>query len=87
MSRCGDGQRPGCGREIAWGVLPNGVRVPLDPLPPVYLVGPWDPKEQAFRIERASIGYRVSHFSVCPKASNFSHSAKRPPRDQQGGST
>lgn len=28
----------GCGKEIAWGVTPEGKRVPLDPSPPVYEV-------------------------------------------------
>lgn len=76
MKTCGDSGRPGCGREIAFGLTPDGKRIPLDLTAPVYCVGPWDETAQAFRVERASIGYRVSHFATCAKASNFSRGAK-----------
>ena len=62
----------GCKREIVFGKLLNGKKVPLDPKPAVYFYSMID--EQA---ERAAPGYYVSHFSTCPQANKFSASNKK----------
>lgn len=81
MSACGSGGKPGCGKEIVWGMLPDGTKVPLDLQAPVYCVGPWDDSVKAFRVERATIGYRANHFACCPKANNFTRPrTPAPPR-------
>ena len=68
-------QCKGCGKPIVWAhIMKDGKRtgkkVPLDPRPAVYRLKSWDDEEyeatQALQIEGM-----VSHFSTCPKASNF----------------
>lgn len=80
MSRCGSGSRPGCGKEIQWGVLPDGGKVPLDLGAPIYRLGPWDPNAGVYAIERIT-GVAVSHFKTCPQAQNFSGAGKKERKD------
>jgi hypothetical protein len=70
MSQCGSKDRPGCGAELVWGVLPDGSKVPLDLSAPVYQLGTYDPGARAYPIERVS-GYKVGHRGICPIARNF----------------
>ena len=75
MNRC-----QGCGKPIVWGTTPSGDKIPLDPSAPVYKVtgqmagGP--AVELLPAAERRLTGPFVSHFSTCPKASDFSFSRK-----------
>lgn len=77
--------RPGCGKDIVWGVDEKGTRIPLDPRAPVYHVLSWDPVSKLYAVERA-IGekgtYQVSHFATCPMANNFSRSTRKAMPDQ-----
>jgi hypothetical protein len=72
MSRCGNDRRPGCGKEIQWGVTPDGKRIPLDPSAPVYRIVS-RAEDGSLTIERDQESM-VSHFKTCPKASEFSGS-------------
>lgn len=73
----------GCGKPIVWARTPDGKRIPLDPRPPVYL---WSANETedgyaCFRADKTeSTAYFVSHFATCPKANDFSASAKGTPQ-------
>ncbi len=67
----------GCGKEIVWGKLLSGKKVPLDPKPAVYFYSMID--EQA---ERASAGHYVTHFATCPKANDFSASNTKKPQQE-----
>jgi len=74
----------GCGKEIVWGVTPDGKRIPLDPRPPVYSILPNQPEDgdmQVVRDHNAS----VSHFATCTKANDFSSSTKRPETAKKAG--
>jgi len=84
MSTCGNDRRPGCGKEIDWGVLADGTKVPLDRGAPIYRLGPWDPEARCYSIERVD-GYRVSHFKTCPKANEFSKKAAAPGVSRRSG--
>ena len=83
MSRCGNDRRPGCGREIDWGIDPDGKRIPLTRGAPIYVVEHFDKESGAYAVRKVEPGsYRVSHFATCPNASNFSASApKRNPAE------
>jgi len=80
-----------CGKEILWGIDPNGTRIPLDPRAPVYHVISFDPISNAYVVERAGQNtpvYHVTHFATCPKANEFSRSSrpKQPdPRSRAAG--
>lgn len=65
----------GCGAEIVWGIQPNGVRVPLDPKPPVYRTGTLRP-DGAVNITREREAL-VSHFATCRDANRFSGSSRK----------
>jgi len=63
----------GCGKRIIWGIMENGARVPMDPVPPVYeVVDKMEPNSSEIvrRCDRAR--FMVSHFATCPKANDFS---------------
>ncbi len=70
----------GCAKPIVWGTTDEGVRIPLDPRPPVYEVEGFyggergDP--QLVRVRRHYKAY-VSHFATCPKANWFSAGARK----------
>ena len=64
---CGSDGRDGCGKPIVWAKLEGGGAVPLDPRAPVY-----DVTEAGAHVYAArNRGAMVSHFTTCPKASNF----------------
>jgi hypothetical protein len=71
----------GCGKRIVWGVM-EGKKLPLDPSPPVYEVvgidgnGPIVRRAARYTEGMPIVGFMVSHFSTCPKASEFSGSRK-----------
>lgn len=79
MARCGSERRPGCGREIVWGLTPEGKKIPLDMQAAVYELGTWIPELQAYAVKRVT-GFRANHFNVCPMAKNFT----RPPAARDG---
>lgn len=60
----------GCGKQIVFGTLPNGKRVPLDPSAPVYSVA------EDGTCDRVQ-GVMVSHFATCSHANDFSASKRR----------
>ena len=62
----------GCKKEIVWGILLNGKKIPLDPRPPTYFYSMIDEKAK-----RAPVGTYVTHFATCPKANDFSSSKKK----------
>lgn len=67
----------GCGKKITWIETDTGAKVPLDASAPVYgktAAGLWMLFPVADRRDR---GPAVSHFSTCPKASDFSGSKKK----------
>lgn len=70
MSKC-----RGCGREVVWGVTPDGKRIPLDPRPPVYRTGALLPGG-GVHCERDREAL-VSHFATCSKAKDFSGTSRR----------
>ena len=61
----------GCGKKIYWGALPDGKRVPLDPVPPCYRY------DAATGVAARMTGCMVSHFATCPKANEFSGKKKQ----------
>ena len=75
----------GCGKKIIFAKTPEGKTVVLDPHPALYSVSAsGDGLElKAVRVNGCKPnpemftgfeqGYAVSHFSTCPKASDFSH--------------
>jgi hypothetical protein len=66
----------GCGKEIVWGVTPDGKRIPLDPKPPIYAVA--QDVGGALHLRRMPTGdVMVSHFATCPQANEFSASKRR----------
>lgn len=72
----------GCGKKIIWGLTEEGKRIPMDPVPATYVChgqGEDPVNGQHYRVRRANpnkekaIGQAyVSHFTTCPKASDFS---------------
>lgn len=72
MSAC-----KGCGKRVIWAVMntdEGDKKIPLDPFPPIYLlVG----IEGGDPIVRREVSAMVNHFSVCPKANDFSSSRKK----------
>ncbi len=60
----------GCGKDIVWGVLANGIRVPLDPRPPVYRTGTLR-GDGTVNIARDTEAL-VTHFATCSEANAFS---------------
>ena len=73
----------GCGKPIIWAV--SGLerrRIPLDPRPPVYVVGEGvDGEVVASRMDLAM----VSHFATCPAANLFSGRNRKPEVPTEGG--
>ncbi len=71
MSRCGQRDGNGCGRELLWALDENGKVIPLekDALP-IYQLGEWDAASNRYAVTRAT-GVRVLHHAVCPKRDNF----------------
>lgn len=66
----------GCGKEIMWGVTPNGKKIPLDKKAPVYAVMAGQGEEPGLiQITRDDNSF-VSHFATCSKANDFSNSKK-----------
>lgn len=73
-------------------MTPEGKRIPLDTVAPVYTVVVADQDDNPDTCVRNRASY-VSHFATCPKASQFSASKKadhagagehaRPPREGQ----
>ena len=61
-----------CGKKIVWGLLEDGKRVPLDPVPPVYTYNA--ETEEATRVKFAVI--YVNHFATCRFANDFSGTKK-----------
>lgn len=66
----------GCGKLIIWGIQENGVKVPLDPSAPVYVLLEKQGPGRAQKIMRVPDEYMVSHFKTCPNANEFSRSRK-----------
>lgn len=64
----------GCGRTIVWGITKEGIKIPLDPKPPVYEFEDVEPGDHHL-VARNKLAM-VSHFATCPKASQFSGSKK-----------
>ena len=64
----------GCGRPIIWAENENGKKIPLDATAPVYQVTEEkiDTENRRYAIKVQRSGGYVSHFSTCPKASDFS---------------
>ena len=78
----------GCGARIVWGFTADDKWIPLDPRPPVYFITLAKLENTSYLgkagdeimlTERAKkwdseegVGYMVSHFATCPKASEFS---------------
>lgn len=84
MNRCGGRDRPGCGAEIVWGVLPDGRKVPLDLTYPVYKMLSFDPNINAYAIERVS-GHKASHVHICPLSKPNNQGATRSGAARTGG--
>lgn len=63
----------GCGKKIIWGVTPDGKKIPLDAVAPVYHVVGEDACTPT--AERASACF-VTHFATCPDANRFSRGNK-----------
>lgn len=58
----------GCGRVMAWGVTPDGKKIPLDPKAPVYRIierRPIAGGQDEIIVERATAAM-VNHHSTCP---------------------
>ena len=51
----------GCGKEIVWGVLPGGKKIPLDPKPPTYFYSMMDEGATI-----APVGTYVRHYCLMP---------------------
>lgn len=67
----------GCGRKIVWGIKPDGKRVPLDAVAPVFLLRGLDKEQGCYPVDIAPPDTAfVSHFATCPKASEFSKNRK-----------
>lgn len=62
----------GCGADMIWAETPDGKRIPLDAKAPVYFV-------TADGVATRAVGYYVSHFKTCPRASDFSASKRGRP--------
>ena len=60
----------GCGRKMLWGKTVEGKSIPLDASAPVYRLD-----KVKGTVERSQ-EFFVSHFSTCPRASDFSGSRK-----------
>ena len=72
MSRCGNDRRKGCGREIDWGVTPEGKRVPLSRGFPIYEVEGYDRDSNTYSVRLVEKGtHRVGHHATCPEVENF----------------
>lgn len=62
----------GCQKNIRWGIMPDGKKIPLDPSAPVYsIVAGSLAGEGELKIERHATAL-VSHFKTCPQACQFS---------------
>jgi hypothetical protein len=64
-----------CGKRIVWGLLDDGKRVPLDPVPPVYTYD--EATGKSTRVKFAVV--YVNHFATCRFANEFSKSKKEEP--------
>lgn len=53
-----------CGKRIVWGLLEDGKRVPLDPIPSIYTYD--EQTSRSTRVKFAAV--YVSHFSTCREA-------------------
>jgi hypothetical protein len=68
------GHCKGCGKKVIWLTTMDGKRIPLDPVPPVYVVKINHIGQPFIARERAAM---VSHFATCPKANDFSAANRR----------
>lgn len=73
----------GCGKRIVWGVTPEGKKIPLDPVAPVYRIaentgGALPSEAPVYRARGDGHDYLISHFATCPAANQFSGSRREP---------
>jgi len=64
-----------CGRKILWGVTAEGKKIPLDAVAPCYI-----DSDPGVNHEVARSCAHVSHFSVCPAASEWSGKTRKEKR-------
>lgn len=59
----------GCGKPIVWVVLADGTRVPLDPVPAIYI--PTSLRGDGQRLAVRCREAMVNHFVTCPQREAF----------------
>ena len=68
-----DSKCRGCGKKIIWAITAEGKNIPLEAVAPVFAVDEYTLDDGVVvNLARRAERTFVSHFSVCPKANEFS---------------